>query len=88
MRIVVTQEDIDGATRAARNCPIARAVKRITGHPYAVTASPFAICLHTEDGRDSVKRYKPTRRAVEFMGRFDDGLGVKPSVYTCPDWPE
>jgi hypothetical protein len=83
MRIVVTQEDINNSSAGAKSCPIATAVKRITGHPFSVTASPVAICLHTEDGTGSEAVYWPSRKAVEFMADFDDGETIGPAVFVA-----
>ena len=88
MKITVTQADIDGAQPvSASDCPIARAVKRITGHPFAVTASQVAIMLHTIGGDSSIVTFLPSRAAVTFMNRFDDGQPVKPAVFICPEKP-
>lgn len=59
MRIQVTQDDIEQGCRAvAENCPIARAVIRATGIPYAWVCTVFIAVYATDEDRDDIEHYQ------------------------------
>jgi len=77
MLIEVTQNDIDmGMRGAARKCPIARAIERITDERYKATVWVEPRLIHAGLGYVGLPG-----KAMEFIERFDKGEPVAPFAF-------
>ena len=77
-KINVTQKHIDKGESSATSCPIALALLD------AGYDRPWVIC-NSISFRNKQKEYvyiSPTKKTNDFIDRFDDGLIVKPAIFT------
>jgi len=81
----VTQADIDaGVPKEPQFCPIALAARRRTSEGGAVQAYGDHISIRNIGGMHGPMWrpwLKTSRRAGQFMGRFDDGKLVSPARF-------
>lgn len=74
--VSVTQEDIDkGCPKKSENCPIVRAVGRLSLGDLGISTS---IGGHSYISKWSVPDISLSRAAHRFISRFDAGKEVKP----------
>lgn len=83
MRVTVTQDDIDNGIRHSPSfCPIGRAFKRsFPGHFDVSVANP-TIVYHYDD---MFAYFRPSKRALAFMTKFDEGENVEPTSFNFPE---
>lgn len=80
LRVPVTQEDIDnGKMGDAMQCPIAQAVRRVSGAIYA-TVTYWNIFLYDDEFRE-IARYRANNPAFKFIMDFDGGKPVEPHTF-------
>lgn len=83
IKIRVTRKDIKFAERGkCANCPVARALYRITKKQWWVGPN-VAITMPAIDG-GLLKRIQLTDEMKKFIRLFDGGRGASPTTFTLP----
>lgn len=78
MKIIVEQSDIDtGIPRSATDCPIAKAVMRVSVGTYEFVRVGF-ISIRCMDRTNVTRTYTIPLKVSEFIGNFDAGRSVEP----------
>ena len=75
MKVVVTQKNIDEATRnSSTSCAIAQALKE--KYPNEKVSVGMMWVIRVGD-----KRYKHTKKSSDFVSKFDAGKEVEPTTF-------
>jgi len=88
LRIKVTQEAISMGTPNTASCPIARSILNQPDKAidFVFVNKRVINVMYYIKGRYVTVRYKPSKRMIRFIDRFDRGLKVKPTTFYLWDF--